>query len=123
MIENVEALSSKLKARAFGNRKPAVQRYVYDFIARAGDDIAAGIAERIWRWSAEGRGVKPMICGSLAGGQTDTLSRNDVRPIWRSGVRNIRPDVKNINRRSILNCYDAAHLPAIQERAQDRASR
>src|SRR5579872_5990265 len=86
MVQGVEELSAQRNRTALANGKPALDCEIEDRVARAGNDIAASIAESEWRRGAKSIGVEPVVGGPLAGRQRDFLSWHDIRPVHGSGV-------------------------------------
>ena len=103
MVEKVEGLSAKLDGPVFHYSEAAVQRNINYRVARPRQDVAARIAEGIWRRGRESARIIKMVSGTLAAWQQDGLTRYDVGTIRRARVGNIGRKLDRIQRSPILD--------------------
>src|SRR5437016_4399308 len=65
-VGQVIKLATEFEFRAFLNWEVAEDRHIIVRQMRPADDIAAGVAERIWRGNCKCRRVEPLLAGTDA---------------------------------------------------------
>src|SRR5579872_546133 len=123
MIERVENLRTQLDGLSLPHGKSPVERGIHNRVTRTRQDIAASIAECIWRRVCEGGRVEEVIRIPLAARQIYGLPQHDVRPVRCTRIREIRGEIHGIKRRPALQSNVAAKLPPAENRPQHRRRR
>src|SRR2546428_13122602 len=89
----------------------AMQRHIYYCDARSRQDVAPGITEREWLRVRERLCVEPLLRGPLICRPVQALAGNDVGPIRRSGICEIRHEIHRVLGRAILKRQDPEAPP------------
>src|SRR3954471_4179891 len=102
MVERVEALGAELDGVTLAHTEAALQTEIEKVVARPGNRVTAGVAERERRGCGEGAGVKEVFGRALAARQIYALAGDDVGTILRAGVGEVEREVKRVHRRAVL---------------------